>query len=152
TIEFFASGTGQEGTANESWGVDNLAVILHGLPGDPVKIYGTNFDSTPPSGSVAVGTRFGPEANSVNRTYSVQVGSIVPIGNPLLEPSLDLASGSLFVGKELVGGGRLDSWSLFAGAVSDQRSLTPIIFRKDSATTYTITGIGRTRVIIPGQQ
>ena len=32
TIDFFADGTGFEGGTNESWGIDNLEVILNGVP------------------------------------------------------------------------------------------------------------------------
>ena len=47
----------------------------------------------------------------------------------------------MFVGDELVAGGELKTWTIFAGAYDDSRSLTPLIFHKEG-TKYRLVGIG----------
>jgi hypothetical protein len=102
-----------------------------------------------PNGSPAPGLPVGPAVVTANRTYAVQVGTVVPVGNPSVDPSIDFTVGGMFVGQELSAGGRLATWTVFSGAYEDSRNLTPLIFRKEGSD-YRLVGIGRTREILPG--
>jgi ELWxxDGT repeat protein len=79
------------------------------------------------------------------------------VGNSLTQHStIDLATGSLFVGDGFAQSGRLTGWSLFsgnftddAGSAADDRFVTPVIMKDMGDGKFQITGIGTARKIAP---
>ena len=152
------NGTGRAEVFKDPPGVDNPRFTLEAGQQDIWYKFTTLGDGMPGNAiRITPGLVDGFIAPIAPSADTATVNPAQAVGNSLFQRAAVYASsGSLFVGDAFTQTGRLNGWTLFsgnfgddAGSTTDDRYVTPVIFKDAADGKFQITGIGTARKIDP---